>query len=90
MYFIKKALIIVSGGILIAIGINLFLVPYKIIDGGITGIGLISNYMWGLPIGLMIIILSIPIFIIAWFQYKDKLFSGVAKIKICNGLALGL
>ena len=77
MYFIKKALIIVCGGILLAVGINLFLVPYKIIDGGITGIGLILNYIWGLPIGLMIIILSIPIFIVAWFQYKDYFYNSL-------------
>ena len=77
MYFIKKALIIVIGGILLAVGINLFLVPYQIIDGGITGIGLILNYMWGLQIGLMIIILSIPIFIVAWFQYKDYFYNSL-------------
>ncbi|RKJ17248.1 hypothetical protein D7X33_46885, partial [Butyricicoccus sp. 1XD8-22] len=60
-----KGLVIIIGSILISLGINLFLVPYEILDGGIIGIGLILNYLWNLKPGLMIICLSIPIFMIA-------------------------
>ncbi|MGM0878917.1 MAG: YitT family protein [Bacillota bacterium] len=70
-------MIIVAGSILLSLGINLFLAPYEILDGGIIGIGLILNYLWGLKAGLMIIFLSIPIFIIAWFNYRDYFYNSL-------------
>ncbi|WP_342598534.1 YitT family protein [Psychrobacillus sp. FSL H8-0483] len=77
MYFVKKSIVIVIGSILISLGINLFLVPYKVLDGGIIGIGLILNYLWGLKAGLTIIVLSIPIFIIAWVSYRDYFYNSL-------------
>ncbi|MEK4229241.1 YitT family protein [Solibacillus sp. FSL H8-0538] len=77
MYFLKKALVVVTGSIIFSLGINLFLVPYEILDGGIIGIGLILNYVWGLKTGLMIILLSIPIFIFAWFNYRNFFYNSL-------------
>ncbi|QGQ45592.1 YitT family protein [Metabacillus sediminilitoris] len=77
MYFLKKSMIIVLGSILLSLGINLFLVPYEILDGGIIGIGLICYYVWGFKAGLMIIFLSIPIFLIAWFYYRDYFYNSL-------------
>ncbi|KGR77000.1 YitT family protein [Ureibacillus manganicus] len=77
MYFFNKAFIIIICSILIALGINFFLVPYKILDGGIIGIGLILNYLWNLKAGLMIICLSIPIFMVAWFFYRDYFYNSL-------------
>lgn len=70
MFFLRKGLVIVVGSIFLSLGINLFLTPYEILDGGIVGLALILYYLYKLKIGLMIIILSIPIFIIAWFKYR--------------------
>ncbi|MGM0876010.1 MAG: YitT family protein [Bacillota bacterium] len=77
MSFIKKGIIIIIGSTLISLGINYFLVPYKVLDGGIIGIGLIVNYLWGLKAGLMIILFSIPIFLIAWFGYRDYFYNSL-------------
>lgn len=72
MYFFTKSLVILIGSISLSLGINLFLTPYEILDGGgvVGGLALILHYLYKLQIGLMIIIISIPIFIIAWFKYK--------------------
>lgn len=77
MYFLKKCLAILTGSILFALGINLFLVPYEILDGGIIGIGLILNYLWGLKAGVMIILISVPIFIFAWFHHRDYFYNSL-------------
>ncbi|BDH63115.1 hypothetical protein MTP04_32450 [Lysinibacillus sp. PLM2] len=77
MRFFTKGLVIIIGSILISLGINLFLVPYEILDGGIIGIGLILNYLWNLKAGLMIICLSIPIFMIAWFYYREYFYNSL-------------
>jgi uncharacterized membrane-anchored protein YitT (DUF2179 family) len=77
MTFIKKGMIIIVGSIFISLGINYFLVPYKVLDGGIIGIGLIVNYLWGLKAGLMMILISIPIFFIAWMNYRDYFYNSL-------------
>lgn len=77
MFFLKKGLVIIIGSICISLGINLFLTPYQILDGGVVGVALILYYLYQLKIGLMIIILSIPIFVIAWFKYRAYFYNSV-------------
>ena len=73
MLYMPKLIAIVVGSIFIAIGINFFLVPFQVLDGGMIGISLIFNYLLDTKIGLMIIILSTPIFIIS-FNYQREYF----------------
>lgn len=46
---------------MLGIGINGFLVPYHLIDGGIIGVALIFHYYFNVPAGLFMVILSIPL-----------------------------
>lgn len=77
MGFWRKAFAIVIGSFLIGIGINGFLAPLHLLDGGIIGISLIMTYIWGFKSGLTIILLSIPIFLIAWFHYRTYFYSSL-------------
>lgn len=77
MPFFHKAIAILLGSILLSIGINFFLVPFHLLDGGIIGIGLIVKYIFGIQAGLVIIILSLPIFIIAWFYYRNYFYNSL-------------
>ena len=67
---IRKAifdiLIYILGGALYSIGINCFASPNNIAPGGLTGVGVIINHIFGLPIGVLIIVLNIPLFIIGF------------------------
>ncbi|MFN8596138.1 MAG: YitT family protein [Anaerolineae bacterium] len=51
------------GSALLAINIDLFLVPNKIVSGGATGIATILHIQFGLPTGLVVLIINIPLFI---------------------------
>lgn len=53
------------GAVLIALGTNLFLMPGELLAGGLSGIALIVNYLVGLPQGIGLMILNIPMAIIA-------------------------
>lgn len=77
MSFVKKASAIVIGSISIAIGINLFLFPNELLDGGMIGVGLIVNYLWEFETGLTIIFCSIPIFILAWYRYRPYFYNSI-------------
>ncbi|MDF2067079.1 YitT family protein [Bacillus sp. Cr_A10] len=77
MMFLQKSLIIFLGSILIAIGINFFIVPYHLLDGGAIGISLIIHYLFNVKVGIAIICVSLPIFLIAWMNYRTFFYNGI-------------
>lgn len=77
MYFFHKTLIILLGSVLVGIGINFFLVPFHLLDGGGIGIGLIIHYLFKVKVGLAIIGISVPIFLIAWIYYRTFFYNGI-------------
>lgn len=66
--FFSKILFLILGAVLVSIGLEIFLIPNNIIDGGITGISIILSYFTKMPLGLFIFILNIPFLI---FGYKQ-------------------
>lgn len=63
----EKMAAMLLGSILLSLGVNGFLVPYHLLDGGVIGLGLIIHYFYGWPTGLSIIVLSLPLYVLAWF-----------------------
>jgi len=59
------------------LGINTFLIPNKVLDGGIIGLGLIISYLLNTNAGFTIMVLSIPIFALAWFKYRSYFFNSL-------------
>ncbi|CAK6481379.1 YitT family protein [Peribacillus castrilensis] len=70
MYIFQKITAIIIGSLLLSIGINGFLVPHHLLDGGITGIALIIHYYFEFPTGLAMFLLSIPLCIFAWIHER--------------------
>ncbi len=62
----RDYLFIALGALLQALAIRLFLVPAGLVNGGISGLAQIINHFTGLPIGLMILIGNLPLFVIGW------------------------
>ncbi len=63
----QKVIAMLIGSLLLSLGVNGFLVPYHLLDGGVIGLGLIFHYFYGWPTGLTMIVLSLPLYILAWF-----------------------
>lgn len=63
---LARYLRILIGCIIVAIGIDFFLVPAKLLAGGLGGISLIVYYMTGWPIGVQIFIMNIPLLIASY------------------------
>lgn len=72
MAVLKKIAIITLGAVTAALSINLFLAPNRIAPGGVTGIATILHYILDLPIGLLIILVNIPLFLLALKQLGAK------------------
>lgn len=49
-----------------AVGLEIFLVPNKIIDGGITGISIILSYLSQVPVGIFLTLLNMPFLFIGY------------------------
>src|SRR5512142_3191578 len=58
--------LIVLGGVLQAVGLRLFLVPAHLASGGVSGIAQLLNYYTRWPIGMMILIGNVPLFLLGW------------------------
>jgi len=54
---------ITLGAILTAVALNMFLIPNKVAAGGVSGLAIILHYLLGLPVGLTMLALNIPLFI---------------------------
>lgn len=65
---------IVIGTVIMAVGIDLFLLPNQLSTGGFSGIGTIVYYMYGVKVGTTVILLNIPLFILAYFKLGKKFF----------------
>jgi uncharacterized membrane-anchored protein YitT (DUF2179 family) len=68
MKTIKRGIFITLGAILVAVGLEIFLVPNNIIDGGIVGISIISSHIFQLPLGLFLTLLNLPFLFIGYKQ----------------------
>lgn len=63
----------VAGAILYALGIYTFAKTGDFAPGGLSGLALIINYLWGVPIGIMTLILNVP-FVILSYRIIGKTF----------------
>lgn len=59
-----KLISIFIGTLLSAIAINGFYVPNKLISGGVTGVSIILHFLVDMPVGILVFIMNIPLFLI--------------------------
>lgn len=63
---LKTYVTILIGSLIMGIAINTFFVPTHLLSMGISGIAMISYFLFGTPIGIGGFVLNIPLFIIAY------------------------
>ncbi len=57
---------IVAGSACFGTSIGLFSAPNNIAPGGLSGLMTLANYLWGLPIGTLVLVANIPLLAVAW------------------------
>lgn len=58
--------LVLAGSAVMGLGYALFLIPYHLVPGGVSGVSIIFNYLFRLPVGLLIIVLNVPIFLLSY------------------------
>lgn len=56
-------LMITAGAAALGLGYNLFFVPNEVVAGGISGLAVIIHYLSGWPVGLLVLLLNVPLFV---------------------------
>lgn len=65
---LKRGTLILLGAVLVAVGLEIFLVPNQVIDGGIVGISIILSHLTGLSLGAFLFVLNMPFFFLGYKQ----------------------
>ena len=65
---LKPFVLIFFGCAIMTVGMNLFLIPYKLAPGGVSGLATVLYYVSGnrLPVGVLMLAMNVPLFILGW------------------------
>lgn len=80
--FFKKLLLLTSGSLITAVGLELFLIPNRLIDGGIIGVSILASYLSNYPLPYFIVGLNIPFLILGYFHI-GKTFTLSTLFSVC-------
>ena len=62
----RDYILIALGALIQAVSLRIFYVPANLASGGVSGISQLINHFTGWPIGLMILIGNVPLFVLGW------------------------
>lgn len=87
---IGRIIMIVIGAVLAAYALEAVLIPNSVIDGGVTGVSIMGNYLFDIPLGVLLFILNIP-FVYLGYKQVGKTFAilsiaGIASLSISTVL----
>ena len=71
----RDYILITLGALLQALALRLFLVPAHLVSGGVSGLAQIINFHTGWPIGMMILLGNIPLFLLGWRYLGGRRFA---------------
>lgn len=72
----------IAGSVIYAIALNTFAVPNQIAPGGVSGIATLLNYKLGFPIGIAMLAINVPLFLLSWrfFGIKFVIKTGIVLV----------
>lgn len=84
---------IAFGSLVFALSLNLFLVANGLAEGGFTGLALLIHYLTEWPVGSIILVLNLPLFLVGWKLWGKTFFIktllGVVGVSVAVDLTAG-
>ena len=81
---------LIAGSLLYAVSVVVFSAPNHIAPGGVTGLATLAQYLWGLPIGTVTILLNLPLILVGWHrlghQFLGRTVIGLALSSLATDL----
>ncbi len=72
--FAFRLCVIAAGCLISSSSINLFLVPHHLLSGGLSGIAIIAYYLFGTPIGMLMLVMNVPL-LVAAYKFLGKAYT---------------
>ena len=92
--YVKKIFFWLLGAFIVAVALEMFLLPNKIIDGGVIGISMMISYITKWNLGLLIFCINIPFMLIALKSLGKKFilntFIATALLSVATNVAVNL
>ncbi len=82
LFYVKKYLVILLGALIAAIGLEIFLIPNNVIDGGVVGLSIMASYLTSMPLGVFLVLLNLP-FLYLGYKQIGKSFTIATFVAIC-------
>ncbi len=61
-----------AGSAIAAVGLQFFLLPNHLVDGGVTGISILEAKLSGWPLGLFLIVFNLPFIVLAYKKFGKE------------------
>lgn len=87
-HILWNTLMITIGAIFVSVGLEIFLIPNNIIDGGVVGISIIASYITKMPLGFFLILLNLPFLFVGYRQIGKTFALSTLYAVLC--LAIGV
>ncbi len=85
---VRQMVMITFGAIIAAFGLELFLVPNDILDGGVIGLSIIASAIFDIPMSIFLIVLNLPFLYIGYKRIGTKFtlhtLYGVIILSLCT------
>ena len=92
--YVRKIFFWILGAFIVAVALEMFLLPNKIIDGGVIGISMMVSYLTDWNLGLLIFCINIPFMLIALRSLGKKFilntFLATALLSMATNIVISL
>ena len=85
---ILNYLLVTLGALVFSLGQLYFIKPLHIPMGGISGIALVMNFLWNLPIGVVTIVMNLPLFFLGWRTLGREFFFKTVYATVASSIFL--
>ncbi len=88
--FLLDLIFMTVGSVIYAVGLNGFTAPNNIAPGGVSGIAIVLNYLFGTPVGTVILLINVPIIIWAIIEIGYKLVTKTMLAVVLNAACIDI
>ena len=81
-FYFKKYFTIFIGALIASVGLELFLIPNEVIDGGVVGLSIMAQTLSGFSIGMFLILFNLP-FLYLGYKQIGRSFAIATMVAIC-------
>lgn len=86
--------LLVAGSLLMGLSVNLFLLPLRLAEGGVVGVGIVLEHALGVPVPVSVFLLNVPLAVLAWRQrgwdFVARSVLGIVAFTLALALTRGL